>query len=284
MKAIQDSSVETNAGLFAKIGDCQNANAQAMRDVEKMSQQNVTASAATAGQLSRLVEICAGVSIGVKDFRCTLQSHYPRVDQRLERIEELQCQTLTSIPTAIQSITTYVDRIVNILRPLLGVFQEFSVDALELLKRMLQTNLEVHALLLRMQGQVPQTPRMPIHTLFYFRDVLDREHELPYEWFRHWDIFAAMLKLTFRGLPGEEYVSQNRYYLRRSGHDHRRIRPGTWDKNIFPGTKVQMSIQVPGSQHTKMSCACCGCSRISENLQQGEANVDAIDVISLAIW
>ena len=231
-----------------------------MRDVQQMSQQNMTASAATTGQLSRLVEICAGVSVGVKDFRCTLQNHYPRVDQRLERIEELQCQTLTSIPTA-----------------------TLSAEALELLKRMLQTNLEIHALLLRLQEQMPQTLRMPTNTLFYFQDVLGRIHELPYDWFRHWEIFAAMLKHVFRSLPGEEYISQNRYYLRRSGRDHRRIRPGTWDKNVFPGTKVQMSIQVPGSQHT-MSCACCGCSRISENLQQGEANVDAIDVVSLAIW
>ena len=275
--------MQTKADLSAEIGDCQNANAQAMRDVQQMSQQNVTASAATAGHLSRLVEICAGVSIGVKDFRCTLQNHFSRVEQRLERIEELQCQTLTSIPTATQRIRVYIDRIVDILRPLLGAFQEFSAEALELLKRMLKTNLEIHALLLRLHGQIPQSLRMPTHTLFYFQDVLDREHELPYDWFRHWDIFAAMLKHTFRGLPGEEYVSQNRYYLRRSGRDHRRIHPRTWDKNVFPGTKVQMSIQVPGSQHT-ISCACCGCSRISENLQQGEAYVDAIDVVSLAIW
>ena len=271
------------AGLSAKIGDCQNANAQVMRDVQQLSEQNMTASAATEGQLSRLVEICAGISIGVKDFRCTLQSHYPRVDQRLERIEELQCQTLTSIPTATQRIAAYFDRVIDILRPLLEAFQGFSAEALELLKKTLQTNLETHALLLRLQGQIPQSLKMPTHTLFYFQDVLGRDHELPYDWFRHWDIFAAMLKHTFRGLPGEEYVSQNRYYLRRSGRDHRRIRPGTWDKNVFPGTKVQMSIQVPGNQHTK-SCARCGCSRITEDLQQGETNVDAIDMVSLATW
>ena len=248
-----------------------------------MSQQNMTASAATAGQLSRLVEICAGVSIGVKDFRCTLQSHYPRVDQRLERIEELQCQPFTSIPTAIQGITAYVDRIIDVLTPLLGVFQELSVEALELLKRMLQSNLQVHALLLRLQGQMPQTLRMPANALFYLQDVLGRAHELPYDWFRHWDIFAAMLKHIFKSLPGEKYISQNRYYLRRSGLNHRRIRKSNWDSNIFPGTIVQMAILIPGSQAT-VSCARCGCSNISENLQQGEADVEATDVISLAIW
>ena len=275
--------METKASLSVKIGDCQNAHAQAMRDVQQMSQQNVTASTATAGQLSRLVEICAGVSIGVKDFRCTLQNHYPRVDQRLERIEELQCQTLTSIPTATQHITAYVDRIIDILRPLLGVLQEFSVEALELLKRMLQTNLEVHALLLRLQGQMPQTPRMPTNSLFYFQDVLGRVHKLPCDWFRHWDIFAAMLKHIFKSLPGEEYISQNRYYLRKSGLNHPRIRESTWNNNIFPGITVQMAILIPRRQYTK-TCARCGCSRISENLQQGEADVQVIDVVSLATW
>ena len=283
MKAIQDSTEETKAGLSAKFGDCKNAHAQAIRDVQQMSQQNLTASAATAGQLSRLVEICAGVSIGVKDFRCTLQSHYPRVDQRLERVEELQCQTLTSIPTAIQGITAYVDRIIDVLTPLLGVFQEFSVKALDLLKKMLQTNLEIHALLLRLQGQVPQTLRMPANALFYFQDVLGRVHELPYDWFKHWGIFAAMLEQIFRGLPGEEHVSQNRYYLRRSGLKHRRIRKSTWNNNIFPGTNVQMAILIPGSYDT-MSCARCGWLRVSENIQQGETNFDTIDVVSLTTW
>ena len=254
-----------------------------MQDVQQMSQQNMNASAVTTGQLSRLVEICAGVSIGVKDFRCTLQSHYPRVDQRLERIEELQRQTLISVPTATQGITAYVDRIIDILRPLLGVFQEFSIEALGLLKRILQTNLQVHALLLRLQGQMPQTLRMPANALFYLQDVLGRAHELPYDWFRHWDIFAAMLKHIFKGLPGEKYISQNHYYLRKSGLNHRRIRKSTWDSNIFPGTILQMAILVPGSQET-VSCARCGCSNMSKNLQQGEADVEAISVVSLAIW
>ena len=275
--------MEMKDGLSAKIGDCQDANAQAMRDMQQMSEQNVAASAATAGQISRLVEICAGVSVGVKDFRCTLQNHYPRVEQRLERIEGLQCQTLASIPTTTQQIAACVDRIMNILRPLFGAFQVFSADALELLKKLLQTNLETHALLLRLQEQIPQRLRMPTHTLFYFQDVLGREHELPYDWFKHWDIFAAMLKHTFKGLPGEKYISQNRYYLRRSGLDHRRLGPGTWNHNVFPGTKVQMTVPVPGSQST-VSCARCGCSRISKDVQKAEANVDAIDMVSLATW
>ena len=270
-------------GLSAKIDDYQDANAQAMRDMQQMSEQKVTASAATTGQISRLVEICAGLSIGVKGFRCTLQSHCPRVEQRLERIEELQCQTHISIPTATRHIVTYVDRVIDILRSLFGKFQVFSVEALELLKNLLQTGLETHALVLRLQGQMPQTLRMPSHTLFYFQDVLGREHELPYDWFKHWDIFAAMLKHTFKGLPGEKYISQNRYYLRRSGLGHRRLGPGTWDHNVFPGTKVQMTIPVPGSQR-KVSCARCGCSRISDDVQKAEVNVDAIDMVSLATW
>lgn len=272
------------AGLSAEIGDCQNANAQTMRDVQQISEQNVTASAVTEGQLSRLVEICAGVSVGVKDFRCTLQNHYARVDQRLERIEELQCQTLTSIPTATQRIAAYVDRIIGILRSLLGAFQVFSAEALDLLKKLLQTNLETHALLLRLQEQIPQSLKMPTQTLFYFQDVLGQEHELPYDWFKHWDIFVAMLKYTFIGLRGEWYISQNQYYLRKSGLDHRRIRPDTWDNSVFPGTKVQMSILVPVTQYIPMSCARCGCSHISEHLQQGEVNADAIKNLYLATW
>ena len=269
--------------------------------MQQISEQNVKASANTAGQLSRLVEICAGVSVGVKDFRCTLQNHYPRVEQRLERIEELQCRTPTSIPTATRHIATYVDRIMSILKSLLGAFQAFSAEALELLKKLLQTNLETRALVLRLQGQIPQSLRMPTHTLFYFQDVLGREHELPYEWFKHWDIFAAMLEHTFRGLPGEEYVIQNRYCLRRSGVGHRRLSPGTWDHEVFPGTKIQMAILVTKIQYTvrcalsgnsckseslldrEVACARCGCTRILENLQEGDTNMNAIDMVSLAI-
>ena len=276
--------MEMKDGLSAKIGDCQDANAQAMQDMQQMSEQNVEASAATAGQLSRLVEICAGVSIGVKDFRCTLQNHYPRVEQRLERIEELQCQTLTSIPTATHQIAAYVDRIIDILKSLLGAFQIFSAEALQLLKKLLQTNLETNVLLLRLQEQIPQRLKTPTHTLFYFQDVLGREHELPYDWFKHWDIFAAMLKHTFIGLRGEWYISQNQYYLRKSDRDHRRIGPDTWDTSVFPGTKVQMSILVQVTKYIPMSCARCGCSHVSAHLQQGEPNADAIKNISLAIW
>ena len=282
MTAIQDTTAEMKDGLSAKIDNYQDANAQAVRDMQQTSEQNMTTSAATAGQISRLVQICAGLSIGLKDFRCTLQNHCPRVEQRLERIEELQCQTLTSIPTATRQIAAYVDRVMDILRPLLGAFQVFSAEALELLKKLLQTGLETHALVLRLQEQIPQSLRMSTHTFFYFQDVLGREHELPYDWFKHWDIFAAMLKHTFKGLPGEKYISQNRYYLRRSGLGHRRLGPGTWDHNVFPGTKVQMTVPVPGSQ-SAMRCARCGCPRIS-GLQKAEANADAIDMVSLATW
>ena len=199
-EALQRGVESTRDDLLNMIHDCRNSYAEAHRDVNRSLQRNETASTQ---RLSRLVEICVGISVDVKDFRCVLDSRHTRIDQRFQRLEGLQQECLAVIPTTARGITNYIDRVTATLRPYLEAFQELSAEALDLLKRILQTNIEVYPLLQHVQAQLSRPLSSPTEDCIRFQDGLGRLQELPYNWFRQWEIFEAMLRCTFKGLPGE---------------------------------------------------------------------------------
>ncbi|KAK7190072.1 uncharacterized protein CC84DRAFT_1217008 [Paraphaeosphaeria sporulosa] len=46
-----------------------------------------------------------------------------------------------------------------------------------------------------------------------FEDVLGRTHRLPYEYFRHWDIFKANLREIFQHHIGWSLIEQNQFHV-----------------------------------------------------------------------
>lgn len=154
------------------IQNYRDSNAQTHQDIRGSLEDNEAASAAAIQDLSRLVKVCAGIDVGVRDFQCVLDSQHTRIDQRFRRLEGLQRQCLAIIPTTARGITDYVDRVIATARPLFQAFEEFSTDALNMLRRILQTNLEIYALLLRIQAQISRALSPSTEDCIHFRTLL----------------------------------------------------------------------------------------------------------------
>lgn len=262
------------------IQDCRDSNAQTHQDIRASLEDNEAASAAAIQDLSRLVKVCAGIDVGVRDFQCVLDSQHTRIDQRFRRLEGLQRQCLAVIPTTARGITDYVDRVIATARPLFQAFGEFSIDALNMLRRILQTNLEIYALLLRIQAQISRALSPSTEDCIHFQDALGRVQELPYNWFRHWEIFESMLRCVFKNLPGERHVLRNRYHLLSPGQENRLIYQSSWDRRVFPGADVKMSITSELVQ-PQLTCPRTGCN--TQNTQGYNENAPEGHEIS-AIW
>jgi len=141
----------------------------------------------------------------------------------------------------------HIYRVEGIIRQLLRAFGVFSLMTLQLLQQVLKTDLEIYALLRQIQNSIPCKPTLMMQDTIHFTDVLGRTQTLHYQWFKHWEVFESMLKCEFKGLPGEERVRLGQYHILNSKRKGFIIDRGRWEKSVFPGSEVNMSIGETGS-------------------------------------
>ena len=80
-----------------------------------------------------------------------------------------------------------------------------------------------------------------------------------------------MLKFDFKDRPGEENINQGRFNILNDTSRQRIIRKSDWEKSIFPGTHIVMSIilslvSVLGERCPRAGCGARG-KRISQESQ-----------------
>jgi hypothetical protein len=106
-----------------------------------------------------------------------------------------------------------------------------------------------------------RSPSMLLDSNIKMVDALNRELSLPYEHFRYWPVVLARLQCEFRGLPGESHVSTNKFGLFRAAEKPQNqvlIPFEQWERSVFPGDRVLMSIGV--EQFDPNVCPSCGCA------------------------
>lgn len=75
----------------------------------------------------------------------------------------------------------------------------FSGKIQGLLQAVLQSNLQTYQLMLQMQQNIPPRPTNLLESNIRFEDALGEIKELPYEYFRHWEVESqAMLRFGMR--------------------------------------------------------------------------------------
>ena len=137
---------------------------------------------------------------------------------------------------------------------LLRSLTPFSEKVLGYLKQNMRATMDIYALLLRIQASIPQGMPISQQDSIHFEDVLGRTKDLPYEYFHHWPIFESRLHCEFRGLPGEQKVLQGSYVLLNSTVADMQISKEAWERTVFPGTKVKMSVIMEDLRRYKFSC------------------------------
>jgi hypothetical protein len=89
-------------------------------------------------------------------------------------------------------------------------------------------------------------------------DALNRTKLLPYEYFSDWNLVQPWLERAFRGLPGESRVRDGEFALfaQRGGRTGSRILADDWERSVFPGDQIVMSMRTRRAQ--KAECQRCG--------------------------
>ncbi|KAF4634522.1 hypothetical protein G7Y89_g3576 [Cudoniella acicularis] len=251
-KAIEQSATASQAHQRVYKETVDHA-AEEMRNV-------VTAQASMKQEISRLVQICTGTNVGVVDFRSLIKVQHSDFRRRLHRIEQQQRHGFLVVSSTSRDVISRVSRIESILRQLLRVFGGFSVTALKLLRSILQTDLEIYALLRQIQNNLPPKPIRAINNSFRFTDALGRAQELEYQWFKHWEVFESMLKCEFKQLPGEQRVLLGHYHILNAKRKSLVISPDEWEQSIFPGSEISCGAENPLPSDSSVLVICSTCS------------------------
>lgn len=95
---------------------------------------------------------------------------------------------LDSISSATSSIQSSVMSLRDLSEQVTRFLSTFPTDIRGLLQKILRTNLQIYWLLLRSQTNVSASPSLLSQSNIQFEDALGRVKELPFEWFRHWEV------------------------------------------------------------------------------------------------
>ena len=140
-------------------------------------------------------------------------------------------------------------------------------------------------MLFRSQNLQPHLTRSPLFQQtdsIQIEDALGRVKHLPYEFFRHWPVrplptqwsnptsmysaytlkmLVTYLQMEFRGLLGEHLVNDGQYYIMDARSSGRSITASEWERYVFPGAHVIMSMIVNRFLRGKGLCSRPNCTR-----------------------
>jgi hypothetical protein len=118
-----------------------------------------------------------------------------RVDASLQDAKEKAHHAQQSMNNHLEAISTTtrgthssVMSLRNIGGQLLAFFDTFSTEARKVLQKILQTDLRTYHLLLQVQRDIAASPTGLLKSNIEFEDALGRYRELPYEYFRYWEV------------------------------------------------------------------------------------------------
>ena len=202
----------------------------------------------------RLTEICSDLRRSLeKDQHVSTERHCSLLET-LGQIKRRQWRVFEMLPLAVRELAVYIDRVKLVVEQLLSMVGKFSVEALKLLKRILETDLEIYALLRQVQERLPRGPPEATHDCIHFQDALGRTQELPYRYFRYWEVFESMLKCEFRHLPGERHVLQGQYHLLYAKRRRHVITKKEWEASVFPDSSIDQTMVVAGHRFRRGIC------------------------------
>ncbi len=183
-----------------------------------------------------------------------------------KRQKRLATQTsMNRVLKSLQCVQLSSSAILDLSKSQLQSFRSFAAAVLEYLRKIVNSNLEIYELVLKIQASIAVVSRSITGSLgdsFRFEDVLGRRMTLPYEYFGHWDVFQSMLRCTFRNMPGETKVLAGQYTIMQSNSPGQVIQPSDWDRVIFRGSRVDdllMSINLSKLRAQDGKCPRPGC-------------------------
>jgi hypothetical protein len=131
-----------------------------------------------------------------------------RVDANLQDAKDKMYYTQQSMNDQLETISkstrgthSSVLSLRNIGQQLLVFLETFSTETRKVLEKILRTDLRTYHLLLQVQRDIAASPTGLLKSNIKFEDAIGRFRELPYEYFRYWEVSLSTLLLCMKHYP-----------------------------------------------------------------------------------
>ncbi|KAH7413667.1 hypothetical protein DE146DRAFT_2500 [Phaeosphaeria sp. MPI-PUGE-AT-0046c] len=162
--------------------------------------------------------------------------------------------SVVSLTTAFTSSQASLMSLKDVCLEMLLILRKLPTDLLTMLRNIQESNVQMYALLLKIASSVPASPSWLLTSNIRFEDALGVKLDLPYEFFKHWEIFESMLSCKFKDRPGMRHVRSGRYLILNSRIPGETISKDDWDLIVQPGVQLHMSIGLVRSYTKSANC------------------------------
>ena len=116
-------------------------------------------------------------------FQVNLKPVQDKVDDIASGLDGRFAPVSATLSTIATAVVTFKD----VLGQILHFLGSFHTETRMAFQRVIQTNMQIYALLLHAQNNLHTSPSMLTESIL-FEDALGRTSALPYQWFRHWEV------------------------------------------------------------------------------------------------
>ena len=168
----------------------------------------------------------------------------------------------------------------NLGKQIYEFLNSFPAELRGMLRTILQTNMQIYALILQSQRNVPASPTLLLQSNIRFEDGLGVVRELPHEWFRDWEVgagFSACIRSDrpvdcyqpFEGLlrahfkedtPGHQKVAKGQYFIVNVRQPGTLLRRENWRRAVLPGVELLMTMIISNIKISHRMCPRPSCS------------------------
>ena len=108
--------------------------------------------------------------------------------------DQVQTQSKSdALAFRVEDVRVSISGFIDLAEQVINYVQSFSNGIQESLRFMMQSNWQIFQMLLKVQQSITQHPTALLQSNIKFEDVLGEYRELPYEYFRHWEVFKPFL-------------------------------------------------------------------------------------------
>jgi hypothetical protein len=234
-------------------------------DIQQLSIENRKLNQDQIGNRSTntLAQIDTDSKVTMEDFWNLNRVQHMEIQRRFDELEERR----SSRQAIAVSNSKAMNGLEMAVRQFMFVFEGFSVAVPKLLRFGLRIVLETHTLVQEMHYKILRAPALGKSDSIQFTDALGRTESLHYQYVRHWSVFEAMLKCQFKGLPGEKLVGNGQYHLLDTKRKELVIDRSKWERSVFPGADISMSMIILGMLFDNGSCPKCGAQNSQQSIE-----------------
>lgn len=113
------------------------------------------------------------------------------LQQKLEDVAQQSSDTrlsVVSLTAAFASLQGSFMGLRSMCLEMLAILQKLPTDLLAIIREIQSSNVQIYALLLKIASSVPASPTWLLSSNIRFEDALGVIWELPYEYFKHWEV------------------------------------------------------------------------------------------------